>query len=90
MTKTLYRISTTSDLIRTPQATKNLRRICGFSATGNIPSESTFSHAFAEFSVNELGRNVHDSLVQEYLADELLRISVGIPPPSLTERNMPE
>ena len=70
--KALYRIPTTSDLIRALQATKNLRRICGFSATGEIPSESTFSRAFAEFAASELATQAHDSLVQEYLADELL------------------
>ncbi len=70
--KALYRIPTTSDLIRALQATRNLRRICGFSAMGEIPSESTFSRAFAEFAASELVTQVHDSLVQEYLADELL------------------
>ena len=59
-------------MIRALQATKNLRRICGFTAMGKIPSESTFSRAFAEFAVSELGKQAHDSLVQEYLADELL------------------
>jgi len=39
---------------------------------GNIPSESTFSSAFAEFAVSELGAQAHNSLVQEYLTDELL------------------
>lgn len=72
VTKALYRIPTTSDLIRALQATMNLRRICGFSAMGDLPSESTFSRAFAEFAISELGTQVHDSLVQEYLADELL------------------
>ncbi|WP_394713424.1 transposase [Desulfogranum marinum] len=72
VTKTLYRIPTTSDLIRALQATKNLRRICGFSATGNVPSESTFSRAFAEFAASELGKEAHNALVQEYLADELI------------------
>ena len=70
--KALYRIPTTIDLIRALQATKNLRPICGFSAMGKIPSVSTFPRAFAEFSVSELGKQVHDSLVQEYLAEELL------------------
>ena len=72
MAKTLYRIPTTSDLIRALQATKNLRRICDFSATGSILSESTFSRAFSEFAVSELGTQAHNALVQEYLADELL------------------
>ncbi len=64
--KVLYRIPTTSDLIRALQATKNLKCICGFSAMGKLPSEATFSRAFAEFAVNELATQAHDSLVQEY------------------------
>ena len=70
--KTLYRLPTTIDLIRALRATRNLRRICGFTSTGEIPSESTFSRAFAEFGASELGARVHDSLVQDYLSDELL------------------
>ena len=70
--KALYRLPTTSDLIRALRATRNLRRICGFVTTNEIPSESTFSRAFAEFAVSGLGTRNHDSLVQNYLADELL------------------
>ena len=70
--KTLYRLPTTIDLIRALRATRNLRRICGFVTTGKIPSESTFSRAFAEFAVSGLGSRTHDCLVQDYLSDELL------------------
>lgn len=70
--KTLYRFPTTVDLIRALQATSNLRRICGFITTGNIPSESTFSRAFSEFATSQLGSRTHDFLVQEYLSDELI------------------
>ncbi len=70
--KTLYRLPTTSDLIRALRATKNLRTVCGFASTSDVPSESTFSRAFAEFAISDLGNRVHDSLVQNYLSDELL------------------
>lgn len=70
--KALYRLPTTSDLIRALRATRNLRCICGFVATNEIPSESTFSRAFAEFAASGLVTRNHDSLVQNYLADELL------------------
>jgi len=70
--KTLYRLPTTIDLIRALRATKNLRCICGFAAMAEIPSESTFSRAFAEFAVSELGTQSHVYLVQEYLSDELI------------------
>ena len=70
--KALYRLPTTKDLICALQATQNLRRICGFSAFGEIPSESTFSRAFTEFSTGKLGYRTHDALVNDYLAAELI------------------
>ncbi len=70
--KTLYRLPTTIDLIRALKATRNLRRICGFISIAEIPSESTFSRAFSEFAAGELGKQAHDSLVKEYLSDELI------------------
>ncbi len=70
--KALYRHPTTSDLIRALHSAENLRRICGFVTSGNIPSESTFSRAFAEFAADSLGTRVHDALVDLYLSDELV------------------
>jgi len=71
--KAVYRHPTTSDLIRTLQATRNLRCICGFTTTGDdIPSESTFSRSFAEFATSNLVNLAHDDLVKDYLSDELL------------------
>jgi transposase len=45
--KDLYRHPTTRDLIRALKSTENLRRLCGFMTLGDVPSESTFSRAFA-------------------------------------------
>ena len=70
--KALYRHPTTSDLIRALNSAENLRRICGFKTTGDIPSEATFSRAFAEFAASSLGSRVHDALVEQYLATELV------------------
>jgi transposase len=70
--KTLYRLPTTIDLIRALQATRNLRRICGFITTTKIPSESTFSRAFGEFATGELGKQAHDSLVKDFLSEEII------------------
>ena len=50
----------------------NLRMICGFVRKSDIPSESTFSRAFAEFARDDLGKNVHDALVQEHLSDQII------------------
>lgn len=70
--KALYRLPTTRDLIHALRATKNLRRICGFIALGDIPSESTFSRAFSEFAINGLGNLAHDTMVKDYLTGELI------------------
>lgn len=70
--KALYRYPTTSDLIRALHSTENLRRICGFATSGSIPSEATFSRAFAQFVAGNLGKRVHDELVEQYLAEELV------------------
>lgn len=70
--KALYRHPTTSDLIRALRSAENLRRVCGFVTIGAIPSESTFSRAFAEFASSSLGTRVHDTLVEQYLSGELI------------------
>jgi len=70
--KAYYRLATTSDLRRTLLAAVNLRRICGFVTVDDIPSDSTFSRAFNEFSAGSLGSRVHDALVEKYLSQEIV------------------
>ena len=70
--KLLYKHPTTRDLIKALQSAPNLRKITGFETVGDIPSESTFSRAFGEFAASGLGARVHDTLVKEYLAGELI------------------
>jgi Transposase DDE domain/Transposase domain (DUF772) len=70
--KAYYRLATTSDLRRALLSAVNLRRICGFVAVDDIPSDSTFSRAFNEFSAGSLGSRVHDALVEKYLSQELV------------------
>lgn len=70
--KAVYRHPTTIDLHRALQSAINLRRICGFITSGDIPSESTFSRAFAEFAEMGFGNRVHDALVKEYLSQQLI------------------
>lgn len=70
--KALYRHPTTSDLHRALQSAVNLRRVCGFGTAGSLPSEATFSRAFADFAASNLGNMVHDTLVAQYLSHELI------------------
>ena len=46
--------------------------ICGFIRSGDIPSEATFSRAFAEFAAKGLGDRVHEALVQQCVKPELV------------------
>ncbi len=62
----------TRSLIVALKTTPTLRRICGFERVSDVPSESTFSRAFAEFAERGLGERVHDALVEKYLKAELI------------------
>lgn len=70
--KEVYRHPMTIDMIRSLRSNESLRRICGFAKPSDIPSESTFSRAFAEFAESGLGKRVHDALVKDYLGGELI------------------
>lgn len=63
--KAVYRIATTELLIEHLKANRMVRRICGFEHPRQIPSESTFSRAFAEFSETELPNRVHAAFIEE-------------------------
>lgn len=70
--KSVLRYQTTRDLIHELKARPNLRTICGFKRIVDIPSESTFSRVFAEFTKDTLGAMTHDSMVAEYLSTEIV------------------
>jgi len=68
--KALYNDSTTKSFLERLRTDESLRRICGWERRGLIPSESTFSRAFAEFAGTSLTETVHESCVKDYLGDE--------------------
>ncbi|MGK2908144.1 MAG: transposase, partial [Desulfuromonadales bacterium] len=70
--KALLRYQHTSSLRNALLSAPNLRIICGFSKRQEVPSESTFSRAFAEYARAGLGAVVHDALVKEHLGTELI------------------
>jgi hypothetical protein len=49
-----------------------LRRICGWERKSDVPSESVFSRAFAEFSVLKLPERVHEVLIQVTYQDHFV------------------
>lgn len=70
--KAVLNLDCTRGLIERLQNDRPLRRICGFSLTKKLPSESTFSRAFAEFAELGLAERVHEALVKTYLGNELI------------------
>lgn len=70
--KSIYNIETTSQLLDRLGCDRILRRICGWERRSSIPSESTFSRAFSEFSSSELAQRLHESLIEKYQSERLV------------------
>ena len=61
--KAVHRIPMTSLLIERLKCDRTMRMLCGWSCAGEVPSEATFSRAFAEFAESELPTRVHTALI---------------------------
>jgi Transposase DDE domain/Transposase domain (DUF772) len=70
--KMVMNVPTTSRLIEHLGADKRLRRLCGWERPAQVPSESTFSRAFAEFATSELPTRVHEALIKRTHEDRLV------------------
>ena len=72
LAKSIYGIGTTTLLIDYLNSNKLLRNFCGCEYRGQIPSESTFSRAFAHFSEVQLLERIHQQVIKENLSEELV------------------
>ena len=70
--KAVYNLSTTRHLLERLDCDPTLRRICGWESPREIPHESQFSRAFAEFAETELPQRLHQTLIAETYADQLV------------------
>ena len=70
--KAVMQIPTTAMLIERLRADKQLRRLCGWETSGQVPSEATFSRAFAEFARSELPSRVHEALIKRTHEDRIV------------------
>ena len=70
--KAVYNHPTTRATLEALSASPIFRRICGFVRSGDIPSEATFSRAFAEFAEKGLGDRVHEAMVERCVKPELV------------------
>ncbi len=69
--KAVYNMATTRMLIDMLISSPTLRRICGWERAADIPHESSFSRAFAEFAEAGLTVKVHDDLIVEYMGERI-------------------
>lgn len=70
--KAVYNHPHTRATIEALRGSPVLRRLCGFVRRADIPSESTFSRAFAEFAETGLGERVHEALVGQWVKPGLV------------------
>ena len=67
--KAVLDLPTTSGLIERLAVDATLRRLCGWERASQVPSESTFSRAFAEFAESSLPNQVHEALIKKTYKD---------------------
>jgi hypothetical protein len=70
--KAVYNHPHTQATIEVLRAAPVFRRLCGFVGLMEVPSEATFSRAFAEFAEMGLGEKVHQALVEYWVKPELV------------------
>jgi len=70
--KAVFNVATTRMLIERVTTDKTLRRLCGWERAKAIPSEATFSRAFAEFAASALPSRVHEALIAQTHKDRLV------------------
>jgi Transposase DDE domain/Transposase domain (DUF772) len=70
--KAVYGFNLTRQLLERLRNDQQLRRICGWKSVHQLPHESTFSRAFAEFAEMELPLFVHEALIASTQKDRII------------------
>ena len=72
MAKAVFDIPTTRGLIARLEVDGRLRRLCGWSGVGRLPSGATFSRAFSEFAESGLASRPHETLIARTMDGHLV------------------
>ena len=70
--KALLGLPTTRGLIERLSVDKSLRRILGWERRAQVPSEATFSRAFADFAQGDLPGKMHAALIERSLDGHII------------------
>src|SRR5271165_4202336 len=72
--KAMLGVPTTKALIERLDVDKSLRRILGWERRSQVPSEATFSRAFAEFAQGDLPDKMHAALIERSLSGRIVGV----------------
>ena len=72
--KAMLGVPTTNALIERLAVDKSLRRILGWERRSQVPSEATFSRAFAEFAQGDLPGKMHAALIERTLVGHIVGV----------------
>ena len=70
--KAVFQIDTTRALLERLVNDRALRRLCGWESIRAIPSEATFSRAFAGFAESALPSRLHEALIEHTMQQQLV------------------
>jgi hypothetical protein len=87
--KAVYNLSNTEMLLDRLRSDISLRRICGWEKRSDIPSNSTFSRAFAEFAETKLTQRIHQTIIDQHLGNHLV-YHISRDSTAITARERPE
>ena len=71
LAKAVLEMVTTRALVERLRNEATLRRLCGWEKASSVPSEATFSRAFAEFAEGDLPGRLHEALLERTLEGHL-------------------
>ena len=72
LAKSIYNFANTRQLIEALKTDVGLRNLCGYRTIAQIPHESSFSRAFAEFALSNLAQCAHEALIRTTHSDRLV------------------
>lgn len=72
LAKAVWNFPTTRALLDRLAYDPTLRRLCGWEKAADVPSEATFSRAFARFARDELPQQLHEATIKRCLGEKLL------------------
>lgn len=70
--KAVFNLNSTRQLLDRLAVDVVMRRICGWESEREVPHESQFSRAFAEFADSELPQRLHEALIETTQKDRLI------------------